>query len=193
MSAAEIDSRELFVRHARKDDRSVVFLRAVDYGDSCVVEAEVYPMRNGNVESEPLHPGPYTFPDAQQATTLRHRGGRGADDPRLRRAGPVARLRRLVFLDTSVRTHPHAAQAAGSRREEVCVPGTQAILGVRRASGQTRTRASSSIDVRPPATLASPSSQSERMPPSIAARSTSSRLARATASCAIVSFIVSSW
>ena len=32
--------RELFVRHAKKDGRSVTILRAVDYGSSCVVEAE---------------------------------------------------------------------------------------------------------------------------------------------------------
>ena len=30
---------ELFVRHARKDGRSVAILRAVDHGTSCVVEA----------------------------------------------------------------------------------------------------------------------------------------------------------
>ena len=35
--------RELFVRHARKDGRLVAVLRAVDQGESCIVEAEVYP------------------------------------------------------------------------------------------------------------------------------------------------------
>jgi len=30
---------ELFVRHARKDGRSVAIVRAVDYGDSCIVDA----------------------------------------------------------------------------------------------------------------------------------------------------------
>ena len=39
----ETTGRELFVRHAKKDGRSVTILRAVDYGSSCVVEAEVYP------------------------------------------------------------------------------------------------------------------------------------------------------
>ena len=58
--------RELFVRHARKDGRSVAILRAVDYGDSCVVEAEVY---NG-ASPAPQHPGPYTFADAHQATAF---------------------------------------------------------------------------------------------------------------------------
>ncbi len=57
--------RELFVRHARKDGRSVAVLRAVDYGDSCVVVAEVYP--TGARSAVPTRPGPYTFADAQQA------------------------------------------------------------------------------------------------------------------------------
>ena len=60
--------RELFVRHARKDGRSVAVLRAVDYGDSCVVEAEVFPQGAANAAA--LQPGPYTFADAQQATAF---------------------------------------------------------------------------------------------------------------------------
>jgi hypothetical protein len=59
---------ELFVRHARKDGRSVAVLRAVDYGASCVVEAEVYPI-NGR-GGEAVRPGPYTFADAHQATAF---------------------------------------------------------------------------------------------------------------------------
>ena len=59
-------ARELFVRHAKKDGRSVALLRAIDYGDSCVVEAEVFPP-NGR---EPSRPGPYTFADARQATAF---------------------------------------------------------------------------------------------------------------------------
>jgi hypothetical protein len=66
MSAAETLERELFVRHARKDGRSVAVLRAVDRGDSCVVEAEVYPL--GGSSAEARRPGPYTFADAAQAT-----------------------------------------------------------------------------------------------------------------------------
>lgn len=58
--------RELFVRHAKRDARSIALLRAVDYGDSCVVEAEVYPA--GAAES--VRPGPYTFADAHQATAF---------------------------------------------------------------------------------------------------------------------------
>lgn len=60
--------RELFVRHARKDGRSVAVLRAVDYGDSCVVEAEVFPQ--GGLNTAAVEPGPYTFADAQQATAF---------------------------------------------------------------------------------------------------------------------------
>lgn len=66
-TSAEGSGRELFLRHARKDGRSVAVLRALDYGDSCVVEAEVFPP---GASSEPTHPGPYTFADAQQATAF---------------------------------------------------------------------------------------------------------------------------
>ena len=67
MSAAS-PPRELFLRHARKDGRSVAVMRALDYGDSCVVEAEVYPQ--GAPSAAPERPGPYTFADAQQATAF---------------------------------------------------------------------------------------------------------------------------
>jgi hypothetical protein len=50
---------ELFVRHARRQGRSVAILRAYDYGDSCVVEAVVFPATG--ILGEPVHPGPYTF------------------------------------------------------------------------------------------------------------------------------------
>lgn len=61
--------RELFVRHARKDGRSVAVLRAVDHGQSCVVEADVYPAGlagGGDV----VRPGPYTFATAHEATAF---------------------------------------------------------------------------------------------------------------------------
>ncbi len=58
--------RELVVRHARKDGRSVAILRAIDHGDSCVVEAEVFPQRGDG----PTRPGPYTFADAGEATAF---------------------------------------------------------------------------------------------------------------------------
>jgi len=67
-TATQPADRELFVRHARnKEGRSVAVLRAVDHGDSCVVETEVYPVGAGN-GSEAVHPGPYTFTNAAQAT-----------------------------------------------------------------------------------------------------------------------------
>jgi hypothetical protein len=65
---AAAGGQELFVRHARRDGRSVAVLRAVDYGDSCVVEAEVYPANARNAEA--VRPGPYTFADAHQATAF---------------------------------------------------------------------------------------------------------------------------
>ena len=58
-------ARELFARHAKREGRSVARLRAIDYGDSCVVEAEVYP-----VQGDTMQPGPYTFADARQATAF---------------------------------------------------------------------------------------------------------------------------
>ena len=64
--APEADGRELFVRHAKKDGRSVTILRAVDYGSSCIVEAEVWPTGT----QETVRPGPYTFGDAAQATAF---------------------------------------------------------------------------------------------------------------------------
>jgi hypothetical protein len=58
--------RELFVRHARKDGRSVAVMRAIDPGDSCVVEAEVFQAGS----SRPSRPGPYTFGDTREATAF---------------------------------------------------------------------------------------------------------------------------
>ena len=58
-------ARELFSRHAKREGRSVARLRAIDYGDSCVVETEVYP-----AQGAPVQPGPYTFADAHQATAF---------------------------------------------------------------------------------------------------------------------------
>jgi hypothetical protein len=54
VSSVAQSEKELFVRHARKDGRSVV-------------EAEVYPAGGSN-PSETVHPGPYTFANAVQAT-----------------------------------------------------------------------------------------------------------------------------
>jgi hypothetical protein len=67
-TAAVGTGRELFVRHARKDGRSVAVVRAVDHGDSCVVEAEVHPA--GRPQAAPVRPGPYTFANAHEATAF---------------------------------------------------------------------------------------------------------------------------
>jgi hypothetical protein len=63
---SEQPSRELFVRHARRDGRSVAIMRAIDQGVSCVVEAEVFHAGS----AQPLRPGPYTFTDAREATAF---------------------------------------------------------------------------------------------------------------------------
>jgi hypothetical protein len=57
--------RELYVRHARLEGCSVARLRAVDEGDRCIVEAEVWP--NGTSAS-PIPAGPYIFPSPIEAT-----------------------------------------------------------------------------------------------------------------------------
>jgi hypothetical protein len=58
--------RELFVRVARKEGRSVAIMRAIDYESECVVETEVYPPNAATA----LRAGPYTFADARQATAF---------------------------------------------------------------------------------------------------------------------------
>lgn len=57
--------RELYVRHARIDGCSVARLRAIDEGDRCVVEAQVWP--NGT-SPNPIAAGPYAFPSPVEAT-----------------------------------------------------------------------------------------------------------------------------
>lgn len=64
-AAAPSSGRELYVRHARLDGRSVALLRALDEGDRCVVEAEVWP---ADSTADAVHTGPYTFPSAVEAT-----------------------------------------------------------------------------------------------------------------------------
>lgn len=61
-----VAERELFVRHAMRDGRSVARLRAIDRGDACVVEAEVFPPG----AQHPVQAGPYSFEDAVQATAF---------------------------------------------------------------------------------------------------------------------------
>jgi hypothetical protein len=58
--------RELYARHARLGGRSVAVLRAIDRGDSCIVEAEVWP--TDSLSAEPARPGPYAFRSSVEAT-----------------------------------------------------------------------------------------------------------------------------
>jgi hypothetical protein len=58
--------RELFVRHARRDGRSVAIMKAVDYGNQCIVETEVFPPN----AATSVRPGPYAFADVRQATAF---------------------------------------------------------------------------------------------------------------------------
>jgi hypothetical protein len=57
-------ARELFVRVARKEGRSIVVLRAIDYGTECIVETEVFPPGADTA----VRAGPYAFADPRQAT-----------------------------------------------------------------------------------------------------------------------------
>ena len=61
----EQQGRELYIRHARIDGSSVARLRAVDEGDRCVVEAEVWP---GGTSAKPIAAGSYTFANPVEAT-----------------------------------------------------------------------------------------------------------------------------
>ena len=69
MSEAALQStssgRELYVRHARIDGLSVARLRALDQGNRCVVEADVWP---GGTTTTSLTAGPYIFPTPVEAT-----------------------------------------------------------------------------------------------------------------------------
>ena len=62
--------RELFVRHARRDGRTVAVLRAVDHGTTCLVEAEVFRTGPAGMAGGSVGPGPYTFATAHDATAF---------------------------------------------------------------------------------------------------------------------------
>lgn len=66
MSSLSETGRELFVRHARRDGKSVAILRAVDYGAECIVETQVFPPNAVTA----MRAGPYSFGDARQATAF---------------------------------------------------------------------------------------------------------------------------
>jgi len=67
-TASEAPGRELYVRHARIDGRSVVRLRAVDWGNRCIVEADVWPSASDTHTYDPVKAGPYAFASAVEAT-----------------------------------------------------------------------------------------------------------------------------
>jgi hypothetical protein len=58
--------RELYVRHARLEGRSVALLRAVEINGRCVVEVDVWPSDTHPYDT--VTAGPYTFPSAVEAT-----------------------------------------------------------------------------------------------------------------------------
>ena len=64
-AAQPLGGRELYVRYARMDGASVARLRAVDEGDRCIVEAEVWPSGSSTT---PVAAGPYAFPSPVEAT-----------------------------------------------------------------------------------------------------------------------------
>ena len=65
-SAGHTLGRELYIRHARLEGRSVAVLRAIDRGDRCIVEAEVWP--KDALSRDPVRPGPYSFRSPVEAT-----------------------------------------------------------------------------------------------------------------------------
>jgi hypothetical protein len=65
LHGSDAPAQQLFVRHVRKDDRTVIALRAVDHGDQCVVEVDVYPTTTGGLE--PMALGPYSFESLDEA------------------------------------------------------------------------------------------------------------------------------
>lgn len=61
-SAAQSEpGRELYVRRALVNDHSVVLLRAIDHGDHCRVEVDVWPSEQAH-PYDPKKAGSYTFP-----------------------------------------------------------------------------------------------------------------------------------
>ena len=68
-SLAPAAGRELFVRHARKDGRSVAVIRAVDHGD-IVRGRRPRSSSTGSGRLRADRPGPYTFADAREATAF---------------------------------------------------------------------------------------------------------------------------
>ena len=62
---AAAPTRELFVRQAIKDGRTVVALNGFELAGECVIQADVYPVTGLGLE--PLSLGPYTFATVDEA------------------------------------------------------------------------------------------------------------------------------
>ncbi len=59
--------RQLFVRRAIKDGRTVVLLRGLEIGGECAIDAEVYPITGAGLD--PVQVGAHTFPTLDDALT----------------------------------------------------------------------------------------------------------------------------
>ena len=58
-------ARELYVRHAKRDGRSIAVLRAIDHGSRCVVETDVFSSTDERAVKRP-----YRFADSRAATAF---------------------------------------------------------------------------------------------------------------------------
>ena len=110
--------RELQVRYLRKDGRSVAMLRAVDYGGSCVVEAEVFPQSGGL----PERPGPVHVRRHAPGDRVRDRRRRGADVPRLRRRRAMIRRPIKLWLGAALLAAVWSGVALGAFTAEAVAP-----------------------------------------------------------------------
>lgn len=59
--------RQLFVRRAIKDGRTVVVLRGLEIGGECAIDAEVNPVTGSGSDAVPV--GTHTFPTLDDALT----------------------------------------------------------------------------------------------------------------------------
>ncbi len=65
-SAPKPEPRELYVRHARKNGRALVTMRALDFDDACVVDVQLGGADSAGAEEARA----YRFADARQATSF---------------------------------------------------------------------------------------------------------------------------
>ena len=84
--ASPATPREFAFRRASKNGRTIAVLRGLDYGDSCVVDADVFP--RGVAPGAPVRPGPYTFATAEEANDF-----------------VAETMRALMYLGCEVRGH----------------------------------------------------------------------------------------